>query len=75
MYNGRYSACMYSLPMAEAHYLPQSHQPGSSQAHLSEEGSGTSQPIITMSSMNLCEVNSNMVTIATVYIDTGFSVD
>ena len=41
------------LPMAEANCLPQSDQSGSSQTHLLKEGSGASQPIFTVRSMNL----------------------
>ena len=39
--------------MAESNSLPQSHQSGSSQTHLLEEGSSANQPIIAVSSMNL----------------------
>ena len=39
--------------MAEANCLPESHQSGSSQTYLLEEGSSASQPITTVSSMNL----------------------
>ena len=39
--------------MAKADCLPESHQSGSPQTHLLEEGSGASQPITTVSSMNL----------------------
>ena len=52
---GLYNSKWYPgvLPMAEADCLPESHQSGSPQTHFLEEGSSASQPITTVSSMNL----------------------